>query len=191
VPWRRATAVLAVLAVGLALPDGAPAAKHQKPLIPGGTIVVGHGIAGATLGMSRATLLKALAVKPTQDDFPGLSWYRDTNDPYADAIFNVDLSRRNRRVRLIEASGYVGDQMTLTDGNPVFRTGGIVRLYERFGSRVHPFVESEPDVDLRGYIIRSRLLGRPVETLFATQTTRSRAKAVVYDVYVLFSDEGS
>jgi hypothetical protein len=160
----------AALIALLLLPATAGAAT-----VDSGTITVGEGVNGATLGMKRSEVVRTLG-EPADENTHGVMSYQRLGD---DGI--LDVYRDPKRVRLFIVSFVASGDWQLADGNLIFKRGGIDRLYDSYGKRV----KKRPDrvTGSLYYTIRGHFKGRRVETAFQVDRY-SRSKAHVLDVYI-------
>jgi hypothetical protein len=167
-PARALIAAIALLALG------APAAGAKG--ITSGKITVGRGANGVTLGDSRAQVIDTLGKPLTENSFGTMSYGR------IPVIF--DIYRKGSHVRqfVIAAEGAPAGHFALSDGNHIFKSGGLRRVADRYGKRLrfHRFDDGSPY-----YEIVSRLHGRKVLTDF--ETDRHGLGANVLDVFILFA----
>ncbi len=167
--------VLAAL-LGCAAAYASPPAQKG---IYGGTIVVGRGVAGATLGMTRAQVIARLG-RPLQER--GVMSYENLppgrigpNTPHG--IFDFYLTKG--RVRMIAISPHPG--WRLANGIHIFARGAIARLMHRYGSSLKSTRVEDGE---RAYRITERYLGRTVWTEFYVE--HFGPKASVYGFDMLF-----
>jgi hypothetical protein len=162
------------LAAGAALCTPASASAHP---VTGGTITIGHGAAGVTLGESRQDVLAKLG-QPVMENKLGVMSY--ANDPL---IF--DLYRKGTKY-IQQFVIAVGPKKTgafkLSDGNHIFKKGGLKRLSQRYGSKLKSktFDDGSPY-----YEIVTKLNGRKVLNDFPTD--RKGINARVLDVFIVFA----
>jgi hypothetical protein len=156
---------LAVLAAG------APSVSART--ITGGTITVGRGADGVTLGMTRAQTIHRLG-RPVAENQNGVMSYGGAQN-----IFDI-YRKFTRRVRqFVIAQG----SFRLSDGNRIFAPGGLRRLKRRYGQRLkfHTFEDGSPY-----YEVVTHLNGRKVLNDFETDR-RSIRTGRVLDVFILFA----
>jgi hypothetical protein len=158
--------VLAILAALVA--TGVAGAARQP--IESGQIVVGRGIHGVTLGMTRAQVVARLG-PPLSQNAAGSMQYSKRN------IFDVYVRRGSpRRTDLVTAAG---PGFCLSGGICSLRKGSVGRLISRFGLRLA--VELYPeDADAPDYIVRSRFGGAAVNTAFSHGAGRIQQVFIAY-----------
>jgi hypothetical protein len=162
---RTALAALLVLA---AMPASALAGRVRS-----GTIVVGHGVAGANLGMTRAQVIGVLG-KPVYENHNGVMDYQPI--PTGN-VFEFFRGRHSHKVNGIQLDGH-GSGFKLADGNAIFTHGGQHRLFKHYGHRLHqnPVVQGQ-----RSYNLYGRFHGRRVVTTFLVSKF-SHTSGKVYEV---------
>jgi hypothetical protein len=160
------TVVASCLCTGLA---GAAAQSIES-----GRIVVGRGVHGVTLGMTRAQVVARLG-RPISQNAIGYMQYSKKH------LFDVYVrSGSPKRTDLISAAG---PGFCLSGGLCSLTKGSLNRLVARFGSRLK--VELYPeDADAPDYVLRSRFRGRPVNTAF------SHGRGQIVQVYIVYADPG-
>jgi hypothetical protein len=153
--------------------------------INGATIAVGRGANGARLDMTRRQVVAQLGPPVWHSGGGVLSYLRP-----AHGIFDVYRYPDTRRVRMFVFSAGPPSQRPawrLRDGNRIFTTGGIDRLYRHYGRRVHRWIN--PETGDRNYVICGRYHHRPVRTEFLVgRFSRNRPVA---DVTILFTDRAA
>jgi hypothetical protein len=154
----------------------APAAGAKG--ITSGTITVGRGANGVTLGDTRAQVIATLGRPLMENSFGTMSYGR------IPVIFDVYRNGADHHVRqfVIAAAGPVAGHFVLSDGNHIFKPGGLRRVANRYGNRlkIHRFDDGSPY-----YEIVTKLHGRKVKTDF--ETDRHGLGANVLDVFILFA----
>ena len=138
--------------------------------IESGQIVVGRGIHGVTLGMTRTQVVARLG-PPLSQNAAGSMQYSKRN------IFDVYVRRGSpRRTDLVTAAG---PGFCLAGGICSLRKGSVKRLISRFGIRLA--VELYPeDADAPDYVVRSRFGGQPVNTAFSHGAGRIQQVFIAY-----------
>jgi hypothetical protein len=164
-PSMRRVALVAVVAASVAA--GVAGAARQP--IDSGLVVVGRGIHGVTLGMTRAQVVARLG-PPLSQNGAGYMQYSKRH------LFDVYVRGRPRRVDLVTAAG---EGFCLSGNICSFRTGSLKRLVSRYGPRLK--VELYPeDADAPDYVIRSRVQGQPVNTAFSHGAGRIQQVFIAY-----------
>ena len=132
--------------------------------IESGRIMVGRGVRGVTLGMTRAQVVARLG-RPISQNAIGYMEYSRKH------LFDVYVRRGTPKwTDLISAAG---PGFCLSGGICSLTEGSLKRLVGRFGARLD--VELYPeDADAPDYVIRSRFQGRPVNTAFSARTWADR-----------------
>ncbi len=136
--------------------------------------MVGRGVRGVTLGMTRAQVVARLG-RPISQNAIGYMEYSRKH------LFDVYVRRGTpKRTDLISAAG---PGFCLSGGICSLTEGSLKRLVGRFGARLD--VELYPeDADAPDYVIRSRFQGRPVNTAF------SHGRGQIVQVYIAYADPG-
>jgi hypothetical protein len=158
-----ARALLAGALIAVALASGA-----QARGITSGTITVGRGANGVTLGMTRQQVIDKLG-RPLMENANGVMSYGSGK-----TIFDIYRKFTHRVKQFVIAGG----NFKLSDGNRIFARGGLRRLKARYGKRLrfHRFEDGSPY-----YEIVTHLNGHKVLTDFPTGLGR------VLDVFILFA----
>jgi hypothetical protein len=127
----------------------------------GGTITVGQGINGVTLGMTRAQVIATLGT-PVATTKYGYLGYGPKN--FAN-LFDVYMSHTGtpKRVYTMDVSG---KGFKLADGIAIFAKGGLRQLAAKYGKRL-VFHQGDGN-DGPFFEIDSRFHGKAVATTFAT-----------------------
>jgi len=156
----------ACLLAGLAGAAGRP--------IDSGRIMVGSGVHGVTLVMTRAQVVARLG-RPVYQNAAG---YMQYSKRY---LFDVYVRRGNpHRADLISAAGL---GFCLQGGICSLTKGSLKRLVARYGTRLK--VELYPeDADEPDYVVRGRFRGQPVNTAF------SHGGGRIVQVYIAHADPG-
>lgn len=164
----RKSAIVAVVASCLCAGLAGAAGRS----IESGRIVVGEGVHGVTLGMTRAQVVARLG-RPISQNAIGYMQYSKRH------LFDVYVrSGTPRRTDLISAAG---PGFCLSGGICSLARGSLKRLVARFGPRLK--VELYPeDADAPDYVIRGRFHGRPVNTAF------SHGRGQLVQVYIADAD---
>jgi hypothetical protein len=163
---RRA---LLVAVVATAVCAGLAGAAERS--IESGQIVVGRGVHGVTLGMTRAQVVARIG-RPLSQNGNGYMQYAQKH------LFDVYVRRGSpRHVDLVTAAGpgfcLAGKICSMTKGS-------LERLVDRYGPRLK--VELYPeDADAPDYVIRGRFRGQPVNTAF------SRAPGSILQVFIAYA----
>ena len=178
VRWRRhskqsrgliATVVLASLFVTTSV-AAAPRAKG----IYGGVIVVGRGVAGARLGMTRAQVIARLGSPVSEMPNRGMSYEAlPPKNPHG----QFDIGLQGGRVRMFIVSPR--STWRLANGIHIFSSGAIARLMHRYGHRLKPTRIEDGE---RVYRITERYLGRTVWTEFYVEHFGARASIYGFDL---------
>jgi hypothetical protein len=162
--------IVAVVATGVC----AGLAGAAERSIESGRIVVGRGVHGVTLGMTRAQVVARLG-RPLSQNGNGYMQYAKKH------LFDVYVRRGSpRHVDLVTAAG---PGFCLTGGICSMAKGSLKRLVDRYGPRLK--VELYPeDADAPDYVIRSRFRGQPVNTAF------SRSPGSILQVFIAYAVAG-
>ena len=165
---------LALLVTVVASCVSAALAGATAQPIESGRIMVGRGVRGVTLGMTRAQVVARLG-RPISQNAIGYMEYSRKH------LFDVYVRRGTpKRTDLISAAG---PGFCLSGGICSLTEGSLKRLVGRFGARLD--VELYPeDADAPDYVIRSRFQGRPVNTAF------SHGRGQIVQVYIAYADPG-
>jgi hypothetical protein len=149
------------------------------------TITVARGADGARLDMNRGQVVARLGPPVWHSGAGVLSYQRPE-----DGIFDVYRYPDTRRVRMFTfAPGPPSRRRAwrLRDGNRIFTGGGVRRLRQHFGHRVHRWVN--PETGDRNWVICSRYHHRPVRTEFLVGSFAP--DRLVSDVTILFIDRAA
>jgi hypothetical protein len=143
----------------------------------GGTITIGQGINGVTLGMTRAQVIATLGT-PVATTRYGYIGYGPKN--FAN-LFDIYMSHTGtpKRVETIDVSG---KGFKLADGIAIFVKGGLRKLAAQYGKRLtfhQNTTNSGPYFE-----IDSRFHGRKVATTFAV--AGPSLNGLVYQVFVSY-----
>jgi hypothetical protein len=149
--------------------------------ISSGTITVGQGANGATLGMTKQQVIDHLG-RPLDENPQGVLSYQPFLG-HSDGIFDVYRGGAGKTVDLFIISFPDSGKWVLDDGNKIFKAGAIKRLYDHYGSRVHK-VNAREDGSLY-YTVRGRFQGKKVKTAFQVDRF-SKTKAKVLDVFISY-----
>ncbi len=163
--------VLASLLTAMSV-AGAPRAKG----IYGGVIVVGRGVAGARLGMTRAQVIARLG--PPVSEMPNRFMSYEVLPP-KNPHGQFDIVLQGGRVRMFIVSPR--STWRLANGIHIFSSGAIARLMHRYGRRLKPTRIEDGE---RVYRITERYLGRTVWTEFYVE--RFGPGASIYGFDLLF-----
>jgi hypothetical protein len=160
------------LAILICFLAAAPAAHAVT--IKSGTITPGHGINGATLGMTRAQVIDHLG-KPTYENHNGLMQY----GPDTDSIFDLFRGHKSHRLQMFQLDLH-GSSFELADGNAIYTKGGLKRLFRHYHKRLHknPIYQGQ-----KSYSLYGRFHGRKVVTVFGV-TKYAAATGRVYEVFI-------
>jgi hypothetical protein len=143
----------------------------------GGVVIVGHGAAGVTLGMTRAQVIARLG-RPLKERGP-MSYENlppGTISPKTPhGIFDLYLA--NGRVQMIVISPHRG--WHLSDGTRIFGSGVIAHLMHRYGHRLKPTRIEDGE---RLYRITEHYLGRTVWTEFYVEHFGANASVYGFDM---------
>ncbi len=170
----RSLIAAAVLA-SLLLTTSVAAAPRVKGIY-GGVIVVGRGVAGARLGMTRGEVIARLG--PPVSEMPKLGMSYEALPP-KNPHGQFDIALQRGRVRMFIVSPR--STWRLANGIRIFSSGAIARLMRRYGHRLKPTRIEDGE---RVYRITERYLGRTVWTEFYVE--RFGPKASVYGFDLLF-----
>jgi hypothetical protein len=142
--------------------------------IESGRIVVGSGVHGVTLGMTRAQVIARLG-RPVSQNTAGYMQYAKRH------LFDVYVRRGSpRRTDLISAAG---PGFCLPGGICSMTKGSLKRLAARYGGRLK--VELSPEnADAPDYVIRGRFHGQAVNTAF------SRDRGRILQVFIAYASSG-
>lgn len=166
--------VALVLASLLATPPVAAAPRAKG--IYGGAIVVGRGVAGAKLGMTRAQVIARLGPPVSEMLNRGMSY---ESLPPQNPHGQFDIALQGGRVRMFSISPR--STWYLASGIHIFASGAIARLMHYYGHRLKPTRIEDGE---RVYRITERYLGRTVWTEFYVE--HFGPKASVYGFDLLF-----
>lgn len=167
-------ALLASLAV-FALAPAAQAANGVK----GGTITPNRGVNGANLGMTRAQVIDRLG-DPVSEYLRILSYgYRKYED-----TLSIYRAKHADRVEYFQM-GLHGRHFKLPGGNHPFVRGGVGRLRDDYGKRLHKAVKHTRPTE-RSYTLYGRLKDRPVATKFLVSGFKRSDH--VYEITMFFRD---
>lgn len=163
-PRRALLASLAVLAL-------APAAQAADG-VRGGTITPNRGVNGANLGMTRDQVIDRLG-DPLREQHRIMDYGYEAYEDVLE-IYRGD----SNRVKFFQM-GLHGRHFKLPDGNHPFVRGGVGRLTDTYGGRLHRHVRSGRPTE-RSYKLYGRLDGRRVVTKFLVNAFRRSAH--VYEI---------
>jgi hypothetical protein len=121
-----------------------------------GTIHVGQGAAGVTVGMTRAAVVAKLG-KPVYQNANGYMQYAKSS---GDDLFDVYLNTATKRVRLI---GISGKHFCTAAGICMFRNGGIAKLKAQYGKALKYLATEDGS---KVYQVNGRFGGKKVFTAF-------------------------
>jgi hypothetical protein len=173
------TGVIIALLVGTTALAAPPLTKG----IYGGVIIVGRGVAGVKLGMTRAQVIARLGRPLTEHGY--MAYENEpqgkVNPKTPHGLFAI--VPKDNRVRMFIISPHSG--WRLSDGNHIFASGGIARLMHRYGNRLKPTRIEDGEL---AYRITERYLGRTVWTEFYVE--HFGPKASVYGFDMLFPPSG-
>jgi len=149
------------------------AAPHAKGIY-GGVIVVGRGIAGARLGMTRAQVIARLGPPVSEDPNWSMSYEAlPPRNPHG----QFDLVLQRERVRMFIISPR--STWRLANGIHIFASGAIARLMHYYGHRLKPTRIEDGE---RVYRITGRYLGRTVWTEFYVEHFDPSASVYGFDL---------
>lgn len=150
------------------------AATSRAKGIYGGVIVVGRGVAGARLGMTRAQVIARLGLPVSEMPDRGMSYEAlPPRNPHGQ--FDIDL--QNGRVRMFIISPR--STWRLANGIHIFAGGAIARLMHCYGHRLKPTRIEDGE---RVYRITERYLGRTVWTEFYVEHFGRTASVYGFDL---------
>ncbi len=172
---------LLIVAIVLAslLATAPVAAAPRAKGVYGGVIVVGRGVAGARLGMTRAQVIAH--VGPPVSEMPNLGMSYEALPPKnPHGQFDIVLQGGHVRMFIISPRS----TWRLADGIHIFASGAIVRLMHRYGRRLKPTRIEDGE---RVYRITERYLGRTVWTEFYVEHFGPRASVYGFDLLFPFT----
>ncbi len=174
--FKLSRGFLAALVVASLLATTSVAAAPHAKGIYGGVIVVGRGVAGATLGMTRAQLIARLGAPVSEIPKRDLSYEAlPPKNPHG----QFDISLQGGRARMFTISPR--STWRLANGIYIFTSGAIARLMHYYGPRLKP-TRIEDGEHL--YRITERYLGLTVWSEFYVE--HFGPKASVYGFDLLF-----
>jgi hypothetical protein len=139
-------------------------------------ILVGRGVAGARLGMTRAQVIARLGAPVSEMPNRGMSYEAlPPKNPHG----QFDIALQGGRVRIFIISPR--NTWRLTNGIHIFASGAIARLMHYYGHRLKSTRIEDGE---RVYRITERYLGRTVWTEFYVE--HFGPKASVYGFDLLF-----
>jgi hypothetical protein len=165
----RKRLLLGVIGTCLAVASASGAAAKG---IDSGRIVVGRGIAGVTLGMTRAQVIARLG-QPIYENRNGYMQYSQ--------LALMDVYVREGRPKHVDLVTAAGRRFCLPTEICSLQQGGLARLLALYGPRLEVELYSEGD-NPPDLVVRSRFHGRAVNTAF------SYGRAQIVQVYIAFAD---
>ena len=171
--FKLSAALLATLAVASSLATTSAAAPRPKGIY-GGVIVVGRGVAGARLGMTRAQVIARLG--PPVSEMPKRSMSYESLPPKnPHGQFDIGLQRGRVWMFIVSPRS----TWRLANGIHIFASGAIARLMHYYGHRLKPTRIEDGE---RVYRITERYLGRTVWTEFYVEHFGPRASVYGFDL---------
>jgi len=171
--WLSRGVLVALAPVSL-LATASVAATPRAKGIYGGVIVVGRGVAGATLGMTRNRVIAHLG--PPVSEMPNRSMSYEALPP-KNPHGQFDVVLEGGRVRMFIISPR--STWRLANGIHIFASGAIARLMHYYGHRLKPTRIEDGE---RVYRITERYLGRTVWTEFYVEHFGPRASVYGFDL---------
>ncbi len=173
--WQiKARGLIAALAIASLLVTPSVAAAPLAKGIYRGVIVVGRGVAGARLGMTRAQVIARLGPPVREMHNRGMSYEAlPPKRPHG----QFDIALQGGRVRMFIISPR--STWRLADGIHIFASGAIARLMRRYGRRLRPTRIEDGE---RVYRITDHYLGRTVWTEFYVERFGPRARVYGFDL---------
>src|ERR1019366_1115228 len=178
--FKLSRGLIAALVLASLLATTSVAAAPRAKGIYGGVIVVGRGVAGARLGMTRAQVIARLGPPVSEMPNRGMSYEAlPPKNPHG----QFDIALQGGRVRMFIISPR--STWRLANGIHIFASGAIARLMHCYGHRLKPTRIEDGE---RVYRITERYLGRTVWTEFYVE--HFGPKASVYGFDMLFPPSG-
>jgi hypothetical protein len=173
---RRATAIIAL--AGVCSAGGVALANTTRAPITGGTVTLGVGGDGVTLGMTRAQVIARLG-RPVYQNKNGYMQYGPKNTRDLFDVYRTG-SRAGSRVHLMIISGQ-RRSFRMKNGTAIFAAGGLRRIAAEFGSRL----QYENTVNNgASYQLHTTLHGRKVTTSLSVDKPVARGGHVIeVDIY--------
>lgn len=150
------------------------AAAPRSKGIYGGVIVVGRGVAGARLGMTRAQVIARLGEPVSELPNRDMS-YEALPPKNPHGLFDVVLRAGRARMFIVSPRS----TWRLANGIHIFAKGAIARLMHRYGQRLKPTRIEDGE---RVYRITERYLGRTVWTEFYVEHFGPNASVYGFDL---------
>lgn len=167
--------LIAALVLASLLGTASVAAAPRAKGIYGGVIVVGRGIAGVSLGMTRTQVIARLG--PPVSELPNWGMSYEALPPKNPHGGQFDIALQGGRVRMFIISPR--KTWRLANGIHIFASGAIARLMHVYGQRLKPTRIEDGE---HAYRITERYLGRTVWTEFYVEHFGPRARVYGFDL---------
>ena len=174
--FRGSRGFIAALVLASLLATTPVAAAPRAKGIFGGVIVVGRGVAGARLGMTRAQVIERIGPPVREMPNRGMS-YEPLPPKNPHGQFDIALQGGHVRMFIISPRS----TWHLANGIHIFASGAVARLMRCYGRRLKPTRIEDGE---RVYRITEHFLGRTVWTEFYVEHFGPRA--IVYGFDLLF-----
>ena len=171
---KLSRSLLSALVLASLLVTASVAAAPRAKGIYGGVIVVGRGVAGAKLGMTRAQAIARLGPPVSEMPNRGMSYEAlPPKNPHG----QFDIALQGGRARMFTISPR--STWRLANEIHIFTSGAIARLMHYYGQRLKPTQIEDGE---RVYRITERYLGRTVWTEFYVEHFGPRANVYGFDL---------
>ncbi len=173
-PLKLSRGLIGVVVLASLLATTSVAAAPGSKGMYSGVIVVGRGVAGARLGMTRAQVIARLGAPVSEMPGRGMSYEAlPPRNPHGQ--FDIALKGGRVRMFIISPRG----TWRLANGIHIFASGAIARLMHRYGHRLKPTRIEDGE---RVYRITEHYVGRTVWTEFYVEHFGPRARVYGFDL---------